>query len=75
MGKQEIAGHRCVLAGSSQYLLKLFGDERGGQPAREEAPVKHGSARSRQEPVVYKLSDKLDWEATEALVQFAYTGK
>ena len=78
VGKQEIAGHRCVLAGSSQYLLKLFGGDERGQPAKaqkgEEAPVKAGSSR-RQEPTVYKLSDKLDWEATEALVQFAYTGK
>ncbi|KAF0310623.1 hypothetical protein FJT64_018419 [Amphibalanus amphitrite] len=73
VGKQEIAGHRCVLAGSSQYLLKLFGDEHR-QLTCDEAAVK-SSAPRRQEPVVYKLSDKLDGEATEALVQFAYTGK
>ncbi|XP_043237757.1 influenza virus NS1A-binding protein homolog isoform X1 [Amphibalanus amphitrite] len=73
VGKQEIAGHHCVLAGSSQYLLKLFGDEHR-QLTCDEAAVK-SSAPRRQEPVVYKLSDKLDGEATEALVQFAYTGK
>ncbi|XP_037083607.1 influenza virus NS1A-binding protein homolog A-like isoform X2 [Pollicipes pollicipes] len=62
VGKHEIAGHRCVLAASSQYLLKLFGDERG-QPA------------ARDDPSVYRLSDSLDCEATDALVQYAYTGK
>jgi len=57
VGKQEIAGHRCVLAGSSPYLLKLFGEERADESA------------------VFRLSDNLDCEATEALVEFAYTGR